>query len=304
MLSADKIIEKKKCVIAMGIFDSLHSGHLKVLNKAKIFAEKNNYEFIVLTFDPHPTKITKGIKEASRLILPLELRLDMLKEFGAKKIIVQKFDKKFSKISPDEFINLLMKNFPNLRALAMGENFRFGKNATGDVKWLNKNNKHIKILSAINLQNSKKTISSSRLRIAIAKADLKSFKQMTKRDYFAIGKVISGKKLGRKIGFPTLNLSWNPECKLPYGVYAVKLENLNSKREYFGVANYGISPTIDNDKKVLVETNLFENVKFGVGTTIKVSFLKFLRTEKKFSSLESLKKAIAIDKEKALRFLS
>ena len=289
----------------MGVFDSLHSGHFKVLTKAKNFALKNNYEFIVLTFDPHPTRITKGIYSASKLILPLELRLEMLKEFGAKKIIVQNFDKKFSQISPTEFINLLIKNFPNLKALAMGENFKFGKNATGDVEWLKQSkNLPIKILSATNLKNSKLTISSSRLREAISKADLKSFKQMTKRDYFAIGKVIAGKKLGRKIGFPTLNLSWNPECKLPYGVYAVKLENLNSKKEYFGVANYGVSPSVEKHGKVLVETNLFENVKFGVGTKMKVSFLKFLRAEKKFSSLDILKKAIAIDKEKALKFFS
>ena len=136
-------------------------------------------------------------------------------------------------------------------------------------------------------------MSSSLMRQALKSGDLQLFEKIAGYRYVAQGEVSGGKKLGRTIGFPTLNLQWNPDCKLPFGVYAVEL-TFNGKK-YCGVANYGTNPTVGKTSPVL-ETNLFESINFGEGSYISVSFVKFIRAEQKFSDIDLLKTQIAKDK--------
>ncbi|MFR6033892.1 MAG: riboflavin kinase [Bacilli bacterium] len=145
-------------------------------------------------------------------------------------------------------------------------------------------------------------ISSTRLRDAVIKGDMALYKKLSGENYTATGTTKTGKRLGRKIGFPTINLPWDPECKPPFGVYAAILECAGAT--YEGVANYGTSPTVGKTEP-LVETHLFaKNVPFGARRRTKVRFLKLLRPQKKFSNLQQLKQQIEKDANEAKSFFA
>ncbi len=293
---------EKPCVLAIGMFDGLHIGHRRVIEKAKEIAKKQKAVVGVLTFSPHPSKVIDTGRPPVNMMFDSSVRVKMFESVGVETIFVKKFDKRFAGKSSSDFEKFLKGKFPNLRGLVTGENFLFGKNAEGNKDTLaemaSRNGWEYFAVKGAYLKSGER-MSSSLMRIALNTGDLKLFEKIASVAYTAEGLVTSGKRLGRTIGFPTLNLLWNPDCKPPFGVYAVKLQK--GKTTYFGVANYGVNPTVGKTSPVL-ETNLFNNVRFGEGTYIKVSLIKFIRAEKKFKDVEALKIQIGKDKEKAKQF--
>ena len=299
----------ENCVIAIGIFDGVHRGHLQLLSSAKKLAKKHKAKLFTLTFHPHPDTVLRGDDEPTKLIYPVEIRAEILTDregflipesCAADKVFVKNFTPEFASESADSFLKFLKDKFPNLKALVTGENFKFGKGAVADVEWLKQNaaNYGIETLSVKGLEEDGALVSSTRLRSALTAGDMEEFTQLTERPYFAEGVVCEGRKLGRKIGFPTLNIKWSQECVPPFGVYAAGLVNLDSGQAYAGVANYGVNPTVGATEPQ-VETHLFSDVDFGAGTRIQVNFLEFIRPEMKFASLEDLAKQIRSDKSAA-----
>ncbi len=293
---------EKPCVLAVGIFDGLHLGHQRVMKKAAEIAKRNKAALCVLTFAPHPSKVIDMGRPPVEMMYEGEARVKLFESVGAKYVFVKKFDKRFAGKSSDAFEKFLNKKFPNLRGLTTGENFLFGKNASGNIATLAqmsvRDGWEYRAVKGFCLRGYGR-VSSSLMRQALLNGNLKLFEKMAGRPYFAEGDIKSGKQIGRIIGFPTLNLPWNPDCKPPFGVYAVEL--WRGKKFYFGVANYGVNPTVGKVSPVL-ETNLFQNVRFGEGSKVKVNFLKFLRAEKKFPNIDALKKQITKDKNAAKRF--
>lgn len=305
IISLDEIDKfDKPCVLAVGMFDGLHLGHSQVIGRALEMAKKNSAVVGVLTFSPHPSKVVNMGRPPVKMLFNRSIRAKMFSEAGAKAVFVKKFDKRFAARTSASFEKFLAKKFPHLIGIVTGENFLFGKGAEGNADTLRemaaRNGWIYKAVKGVYLSD-KRRMSSSLLREALSGGDLWLFKRVSGRNYAAEGNVVGGKKLGRKLGFPTLNLPWNPDCKPPFGVYAVELTR--GKTRYRGVANYGQNPTTGTESPVL-ESHLFKNVRFGEGAKIKVEFLKFLRPEKKFPSLDELKKQIAADKTAAQKFFA
>lgn len=293
-----------RCVLAIGIFDALHRGHSRVLSEAARFAGEKSAELCVLTFFPHPAEVLGRSGEFRGLICPPGLRARLLKEAGASRVFFKDFDADFASRSPEEFVEFLREKFPGAVGVVTGENFRFGRGAAAGVSWLARRGADfgIEARAVAGVAEDGLFVSSTRLRRALCVGDMGEFERLAGRPYFAEGEVSGGKRLGRRMGFPTLNLYWNPDCRPPFGVYVSRLANLETGKVYDGVSSYGTNPTVENSAPV-VETNLFpDGVDFGEGTRIRVEFLKMLRPEKKFASVDDLKSQIARDKSAAADF--
>lgn len=290
------------CVLAIGIFDGLHKGHRRVLECALNMAKSENAKAGVLTFDPHPSRVIPMGRSAVEIIYPSDLRASRFIEAKVDAVFFKKFDKKFASLSPDEFAGYLSEKFPNLRGIVTGSNFLFGKNAAGNAAVLEKicACRGWKYKAVDGMMSGGERISSTRLRECLLKGDMGEYAKLAGENYAAEGIVRSGRHLGRKLGFATLNLPWEPQCKPPYGVYAVRLERKGAV--YNGVANYGLAPSVGDSSKPILEVHLFDAPNFGARSKIKVEFFKFIRAEKKFPDLDSLKAQIAIDCKKAEEF--
>ena len=287
----------RRGVIAIGNFDGIHLGHQKVINDAKKKAKKNRLPFGLMTFEPVPVMFfNKKIK--NHRINSLEQKKDQLKKLKLNFLIVIKFNKKFSSLSPEEFIKKIIHKKTNCRFLYVSKNFKFGFKRKGNIETLKKYEKQYDFKNVIvkPFKVKKKTISSTFIRKKIRKGHIEEVNKLLNRNWCIKGKVIKGQKRGRKIGFPTCNLRLNSYVIPRLGVYAVKVKTNNVSNN--GIANIGYRPTF-NGQSLLLETNIFGINKNLYNKVITVSFKKFLRTEKKFKNIEYLKKQIRIDIKKA-----
>ena len=284
-------------VIAIGNFDGIHLGHQKVINDARRKAKKNRLPFGLMTFEPVPVMFfNKKIK--NHRINSLEQKKDQLKKLKLDFLIVIKFNKNFSSLSPEEFIKKIIHKKTSCRFLYVSKNFRFGFKRKGNIETLKKyeNQYNFKNVIVKPFKAKKKIISSTFIRKKIRKGHIEEVNKLLNRNWCIKGKVIKGQKRGRKIGFPTCNLRLNSYVIPRLGVYAVKVKTNNVSNN--GIANIGYRPTF-NGQSLLLETNIFGINKNLYNKVITVSFKKFLRAEKKFKSFEYLKKQIKIDIKQA-----
>ena len=287
----------RRGVIAIGNFDGIHLGHQKVINDAKKKAKKNRLPFGLMTFEPVPVMFfNKKIK--NHRINSLEQKKDQLKKLKLNFLIVIKFNKKFSSLSPEEFIKKIIHEKTNCRFLYVSKNFKFGFKRKGNIETLKKYEKQYNFKNVIvkPFKVKKKTISSTFIRKKIRKGHIEEVNKLLNRNWSIKGKVIKGQKRGRKIGFPTCNLKLGSYAIPRLGVYAVKVKTNNTNNN--GIANIGYRPTF-NGQSLLLETNIFGINKNLYNKVITVGFKKFLRAEKKFKSFEYLKKQIKIDIKQA-----
>ena len=287
----------RRGVIAIGNFDGIHLGHQKVINDARRKAKKNRLPFGLMTFEPVPVMFfNKKIK--NHRINSLEQKKDQLKKLKLDFLIVIKFNKNFSSLSPEEFIKKIIHKKTSCRFLYVSKNFRFGFKRTGNIETLKKYESQYNFTNVIvkPFKAKKKIISSTFIRKKIRKGHIEEVNKLLNRNWCIKGKVIKGQKRGRKIGFPTCNLRLNSYVIPRLGVYAVKVKTNNVSNN--GIANIGYRPTF-NGQSLLLETNIFGINKNLYNKVITVSFKKFLRAEKKFKSFEYLKKQIKIDIKQA-----
>ena len=292
-------LKKKHCggVIAIGNFDGLHLGHQKVIREARKKAKKNKIPFGIITFEPIPVMFFNP-KNINHRINSINQKKNQLKKFKLDFLIVIKFNKKFSLLTAEQFIKKIIYNKTRCKFLFISKNFKFGYKRKGTVKTLKQYEKLYSYRSLIinPYKKNKKTISSTLIRKKINLGKIQEANKILNREWSIEGKVIKGKKLGRKIGFPTCNMKLKNYVIPRLGVYAVKVKG--SKFSKKGIANVGIRPTF-NRKNLLLETNIFGINKNLYNKELSVSFKKFIRPEKKFHDLEHLKKQIKIDIKKA-----
>ena len=294
----DVNLEKKhhKGVIAIGNFDGVHLGHQKVINEAKKKAKKNKLPFGVMTFEPIPVMFFNS-KIKNHRINSLEQKKLQLKKFKLDFLIIIQFNKKFSSLTAEQFIMKIISDKTKCKFLYVSKNFKFGYKRRGNIWTLKKYESLYKFKSLITTPYKKnnKRISSTLIRKKIALGKIIDANRLLNREWTINGKVIKGKRRGRRIGFPTCNLKLNDYIIPRLGVYSVKVEGLEFSKK--GIANIGFRPTF-NGKHLLLETNIFGINKNLYNKEINVSFKKFLRPEKKFKNLEHLKKQIKIDIKK------
>ncbi len=284
-------------VIAIGNFDGLHLGHQKVINEAKQKAKKYKLPFGVMTFEPVPVMFFSKKKRDHR-INSLQQKKDQLKKFKLDFLIIIKFNKKFSSITAENFIKEVIYNKTRCRYLYISKNFKFGFKRKGNIQTLKKFEKQFNFKNIITKPYKKinRTISSTFIRKKIRSGKIKLVNKLLNRNWSISGKVIRGKKRGRKIGFPTCNMSLGSYVIPKLGVYAVKVNGKSFNKN--GIANIGYRPTF-NGQSLLLETNIFGFNKNLYNKVINVSFKKFLRPEKKFKNFELLKTQIKRDIKQA-----
>lgn len=290
--------------LAIGMFDGVHLGHQSVIDSAVHSARRSGGLAGVLTFWPHPSALFRP-QNPTPLLMPMEMKRRVLAELGIDFLIEQNFSREFAAIEASSFVGYLRQRLPQLSAIYVGENFRFGRGRTGDVSTLVEEAKTlgVAIYSAERLSHNGAPISSSRIRELLSAGNIVEANALLGYSYFAEGVVERGRQLGRTIGFPTLNLSWVPELKPRFGVYAVQVLDAAGK-SFKGVANFGVRPTVENAGNPLLEIHLLEQATLTYGDKIRVNWLHYIRPESKFGSLDELKHQILLDAESAREILS
>ncbi len=280
-------------VIAIGNFDGLHIGHQKVIREAKQKAKKNKLPFGIMTFEPVPVMFFRK-KTKDHRINSLQQKKEQLKNSNLDFLIIIKFNKKFSSYTAEKFIEEIIHKKTKCKYLYVSRNFKFGFKRKGNIRTLKKFEKKFDYRNIVTTPYKKKNmiISSTFIRKKIRQGKLSLVTKLLDRYWSVDGKVVRGKKRGRKIGFPTCNMSLNSYVVPKPGVYSVKVKGENFSKN--GIANVGYRPTF-NGQSLLLETNIFGFNKNLYNKVINVSFKKFIRAEKKFKNFEYLKKQIKID---------
>ena len=283
----------KNSVIAIGNFDGLHLGHQKVLNQARLKAKKENLKFGVITFEPIPNMFfNKNIRH--HRINSKKQKIYYLNKLNLDFLIIINFNKYFSNIKADSFIDKILAEKLNSKYVFVSKNFRFGKKRTGNTNTLKIYEKKYSYKTIITFpyQKNKKIISSSLIRKNISEGKVVEVQKLLGRPWVVKGKVVKGEQRGRKIGFPTCNIKWNSYALPKLGVYWIQVESKNFKKK--GIANIGYRPTF-NGKTLLLEVNIFGINANLYKKILKVSFIKFIRPEKKFKNINELKNQIKKD---------
>jgi len=283
----------KNSVIAIGNFDGIHLGHQKVIEQAKQKAKKHKLPFGLITFEPMPVMFFNS-KIKNHRINSLEQKKIQLEKLRLDFLIIIKFNKLFSLLSAEQFIKRIIYNKIKSKYVFVSKNFKFGKKRQGNINTLKKfqNTCGFKTIITSPLKNLKRTISSSLIRKKISLGRIKEANKLLGRPWCIDGKVIKGKKRGRKIGFPTCNVRMKDYIVPKLGVYSVAVRTNHFKKK--GIANIGYRPTF-NGQNLLLEVNIFGINKNLYNKEINVNFIKFIRPEKKFKGLKQLKKQIKID---------
>ena len=296
-------------MLALGMFDGVHVGHQAVLNLAVEQANAFAGTAVAFSFPMHPSTLLRP-EQAPPLLMNPETKAKHLILKGMKEVILQPFDHEFSQMEATGFVEFLCAHIPTLHTLCIGRNFRFGKNRIGDHLLLREsaNAFGLQVLVAESESWGDGPISSSRIRAALEEGRIGDVNQMLGRKYLMEGMVCSGNAVGRTIGFPTLNLNWNPQARPCFGVYAGMVKNLRNDQKLAAVANYGVRPTLEKSScEPLLEIHLLvepdtEQWRTGVELHMELDF--FLRPEKAFAALDDLKAQIQSDKNQALELLS
>ena len=288
-------INKKhqRSVIAIGNFDGIHLGHQKVINQAKQKAKKNKLPFGIMTFEPVPVMFFNP-KIKNHRINSLDQKKSQLKKIKLDFLIIIKFNKFFSSLSAEQFIEKIIYKKVKCKLLYVSKNFKFGFKRQGNIQTLKRLENLFNYQTIITrpFKKNKKIISSTLIRKKISTGKIVEVKKLLNREWTIKGKVIKGQKRGRKIGFPTCNIKMNDYIIPRLGVYAVSVSGLSFNKK--GISNVGYRPTF-NGQSLLLETNIFGINKNLYNKDLSISFKKFIRPEKKFKNLEYLKKQIKID---------
>ena len=278
-------LEQLPCVVTIGNFDGVHLGHQALLTEVKKRAHDLKLESAVITFEPNPKDYFSQNKPQTR-ISSLREKIELFNEIKIDRVHIIKFNQEFSKVTANEFISVLIKKL-KVKEIVVGEDFCFGRGREGSIKQLSASSMKLNIKNKILMDG--KRISSTLIRNLLANDKLDEANKYIGRPYSISGKVVHGEKRGRKIGFPTANIHMRHNRPPLKGVFAVKFQN------HFGVANLGIRPSIKGEKKLQLEVHLLNFSSDLYGQHVSVIFLKKLRDEKKFKSLDELKEQIKLD---------
>ncbi|MDD5901007.1 MAG: bifunctional riboflavin kinase/FAD synthetase [Lachnospiraceae bacterium] len=274
--------------VTIGKFDGFHLGHQGLL-KAVLQEKQHGYASCVVSF-------FSAVDTERSVIYTREEQRRLCEDMGIDILAEYPFDETIREMSAEQFVSeVLCKNL-HAKVIVVGEDFRFGKGRAGDVLLLKslEEQYHYRTISIPQITCAGIRISSTGIRELLAEGKIEEVNTLLGQPYTVFGEVMHGKKLGRTLGFPTLNLI-PPKAKLlpAYGVYVTK--TYVDEQWFYGITNIGLRPTVDSDKVITVETHLFQCNQDLYGKQIKVQFLHFLRPEQRFADAEELKKAISAD---------
>ena len=285
--------------LAIGVFDGVHLGHQAVISTSTSHAGSADGTPVVITFDPHPLKVLRP-RNAPHLLTATQHKIALIRDLGVEHLLVINFDKKFAATPPENFIEQLVIHSRPLREICVGHEWSFGKDRRGNLDLLKKLGAQFDfdVVGIPPVKVNGAVVSSTAIRQAVEKGDFAKAAAMLGRDYTVLGTVKAGDKLGKKLGYPTANLSAHSEQFPPNGVYLVEARIQGVF--YHGVVNLGYRPTISSGKSERVlEIYLLDFDRDIYGENVEVRFVRYLRPERKFDSLEALVGQIELDVRQA-----
>lgn len=284
---------KAKTAIALGNFDGVHKGHQKLLNRMISKGRELDLVTSVLVFENHTKEVIKGTKQD--LLTSIGQRDQIIKELGVEVLFSILFDRSIMSLSPEDFVKNILLDRLNVNGVFVGTDYRFGHKAQGDAQLLvelgKKYDIYVEIIEPLYIEEE--LVSSTRIRKLIKEANFQDAKRLLGRDYSIIGKIVPGKKLGRKLGFPTANIEPIANYCLPKnGVYDTdtKVES----KPYRSASSIGFNPTF-KERTLKIESHLLEFTGSLYGELIELVFYHYLREELKFDNLEALTKQMSLD---------
>lgn len=287
--------EKKAYGVAIGNFDGVHKGHCFLAETLIKECNKLNLEPVAYTFKNHPFNYFNP-KMPVKLIMSNEKKEELLKECGIKEVVFEDFDEKIAELSPEDFVRNVLVERLGAKLVVVGENFTFGKNNSGNASDLKKLGEKYGFSTIVvpSLKIEDNVVSSTLLRSLVMTGNVETFPKYAGRLYTIPGNVLHGREIGRTLGFPTANIEQDKGFVLPLpGVY--ETETKIGDKIYKGVTNVGNNPTFSLNH-IVVETHILDYNKDIYGKYIEVGFVRRLRGEIKFESIEALKKQIETDK--------
>lgn len=297
------------CALAIGNFDGVHLGHQALLARLRDAATRLGLEAAVMTFEPHPraffAQMMGDLSKAPTRIANLRDNMTSLQTAGVDRVIVEHFNAHFASLSPQDFIEKVLVNGLHVKWVMVGEDFRFGAKRAGDIATLAEAGARFgfTVETLPSVQNKGVRISSSAVRLALANADFDEAEALLGHPYYISGHVVHGHKLGRTIGFPTLNLRIAHHRPALNGIFIVQVHGL-ADEPLPAVASLGVRPTVDDSGRVLLETHVFDYSGHAYGKVVQIEFLKKLRDEEKYTDLPTLTAAINKDAEQARAYFA
>lgn len=284
--------------LAIGNFDGVHLGHQALLQRLVTGAQARELKPAVMTFEPHPREFFTPEQAPARLT-SLREKLEWFAEAGVEYVYVCHFNARFAKVSAQDFMQRILREALDARAILVGEDFRFGAGRKGALSDFISAGFDLIGLPQVELDGVR--VSSTAVREALARGDLDRAAALLGRPYSMSGKVVHGDKLGRQLGYPTANVHMRHDRPPLFGIYAVKLEGLGEA--YLpGVASLGVRPTLKHLGKPTLEVHLFDFDRDIYGQHVRVHFLHKIRDEMKFADLATLKDWIAADERQARQY--
>jgi len=286
----DKHKEVNPSIITIGTFDGMHKGHISLLTEMTKLA--NDLIPIVISFNRPPKDVIN--KKDSKMLLQLTDKKRMIEDIGIEKLITINFNSEIQELDCKDFIKIL-KDSLNMEALTLGEDTLLGKDRKGYKNGLVEilNDFGVRLIPISNKKDKENKISSSQIKRSISEGNITKANSLLGRNYFINGKVIEGKKIGSALGYPTANIQYNDDLIIPKdGIY--KTETYVNGNTYLSATSIGDNPTFNGSEKT-IETFIIDFKEDIYNKYIKISFLKFIRDQKKFNNVESLKKHISDD---------
>jgi riboflavin kinase / FMN adenylyltransferase len=295
----------KNAVLTIGTFDGVHKGHRAILQEVVNHAEQVNGESVLITFEPHPRKLLFP-NQPLGIITPLSQKVRLIREAGIEHIVVAPFTKAFSALSAEAYIGEFLVNLFHPHSIVIGYDHHFGHDRMGDFHLLEKYSDvfNYTLIEIPEQLIEEAAVSSTKVRHAIMDGRMEDAAHMLGRNYSLSGEVVHGNKLGRTLGYPTANIHpAEPEQIIPaLGIYAIRA--IHNGQSYKGMLSIGYNPTVSDKEELRIEANLFEFSKDIYHETVEIFFVKKLRDEQKFDSLDALKEQLHKDQEEALRVLA
>ena len=305
MKNSIKLYRHQKAIsptaLTIGNFDGVHIGHQRLLSHVVTEASKRQLVPSVLTFTPHPREYF-GLKEQRPELIPTRISTLRDKSYalfcqGIEAIYLKDFDAEMAQMSPQQFIEEILVQQLQVNYLFVGEDFKFGHRRTGNIQLLAEAGLHygfeVATMQDI-LDNNHIRYSSTELRQALVFGKIEKANAILGRPYTISGHVIHGKKIGRTIGVPTLNIPVMPRCALRSGVYIVQVEGL-SEQPLPAIASLGVRPTLETNGEVLLEVHILHHSCSAYGKIVTIAFLQYIRDEEKFPDLLTMKATIQKD---------
>jgi len=285
-------------VLALGNFDGVHRGHRKILDRVRRVATEHGATPVVMTFDPHPSRVVRPDK-APALLMTTGQKLRTLEEAGVQGTAIVRFTYELSQWDPEMFVRSVLVDWLRVAEVWVGANFLFGHDRTGNFSMLRTLGARygFKAEKIDPIRYKDFVVSSTRIRRLISEGRVDEAGALLGHEYWLDGRVEPGARRGAQIGFPTANLCSDNELLPPLGVYATTATV--GEIVYPSVTNIGVRPTVDTSGRVTVETHIFDFDRDLYGAAIRIGFVQRLRDERAFASIDLLKGQIAADCQRA-----